>query len=147
MMKKLILLSFVAIFAGACGSSTGNNSVTYAEPPANANVVSNVNANSLPAGVSASPVSPTAEQTPGIPDPASVNVSVSPTPGATPTPGIPDPATLNKPFKPGATPTPGIPSQEELRRQLQRAANGVPPSTKGDPAPRKDGKPSINRPE
>src|SRR5574338_203159 len=111
MIKKLILLSLVASVVAACGSSTGNNSTIYAEPPANSNVVSNVDANSLPPGVAASPAPPTAEETPVIPDPA----------------------TLNKPFKPGATPTPGIPSQEELRRQLQRAANVVPPSTKGVP--------------
>jgi hypothetical protein len=66
-------------------------------------------------------------------------VNVEPSPGGSPTPGIPDAANLNKPFKPGATPTPGIPSPEELRRQLQRSANGMPPPTKGDPAPPKPG--------
>ncbi|HKX84774.1 MAG TPA: hypothetical protein VJL58_11180 [Pyrinomonadaceae bacterium] len=140
MIKKLILLTAAAGIHVGCGSSTaGNNSNKYAEPlPQNANVVANIDANNLPPGMSASPIPPSAESTPGIPDPA--NANVSPSPGATPTPGIPDPETLKQPVKPGATPTPGIPSPEELRRQLQRSANGMPPSTKGDPTPKKDGK-------
>lgn len=112
---SLSLLSF-AIFAAACGSSTDSNS--NVNQTGNSNVA--IDANSLPPGFSASPIPPSSNSTPGIPDPAIANQIPK---GATPTPGIPGPDELRKPAKPGATPTPGIPSPEELRRQLQRNVN------------------------
>ena len=130
-MRKVLpglFLVSLQVLVSACGS---------AEPNANANVnqsvgVGNVNvdANNLPEGLSTSPIPPSANTTPGIPDPKeAANVPK----GATPTPGIPDPANLRKPFKPGATPTPGIPDPETLRRQMQRNTNmTAPPPVQGD---------------
>lgn len=107
------LLSF-AIAASACASSSNSN----VNQAGNGNVA--IDANNLPPGLSASPIPPSSNSTPGIPDPANANQVPK---GATPTPGIPGPDELRKPAKPGATPTPGIPSPEELRRQLQRNVN------------------------
>ncbi len=121
----LVLLSY-AVFISACSSSTDTNANTNTVGVGNVTV----DANNLPEGLSASPLPPSANTTPGIPDPKAANVIQK---GATPTPGIPDPAELKKPFKPGATPTPGIPSPEELRRQMQRNVNvNAPVSTGGD---------------
>jgi hypothetical protein len=147
MLRVLILsavLSF-AIFGLACGSSTNTN--TNANQTVGAGNVS-VDANNLPEGLSSSPVPPSANTTPGIPDPKAANNVPK---GATPTPGIPDPETLKKPFKPGATPTPGIPSPEELRRQMNRSANvnvNARPATSGDDQMMMRKKPGpVNKPK
>ncbi|HEV8590468.1 MAG TPA: hypothetical protein VGQ55_00070 [Pyrinomonadaceae bacterium] len=139
MKTKFLLLTTMALLGTACGSVGGANVNVNANTgaSANSNVATSLDPNKMPDGMSASPIPPSANSTPGIPAPG--NVNVEPSPGGSPTPGIPDAANLNKPFKPGATPTPGIPSPEELRRQLQRSANGMPPPTKGDPAPPKPG--------
>ncbi|MEP7149046.1 MAG: hypothetical protein ABI857_09205 [Acidobacteriota bacterium] len=124
---RIILLSLVALVS-ACGSSDSNANVNTNQEGGIGNVT--VDANNLPEGLSTSPIAPSANTTPGIPDPKAAN---SVTKGATPTPGIPDPASLRKPFKPGATPTPGIPDPETLRKQMQRQVNvNAPPPTAGD---------------
>jgi hypothetical protein len=152
-MLKVFILSAVvsfAIFGLACGSSTDTNTNTNANTNqivGTGNV--SVDANNLPEGLSTSPIPPSADTTPGIPDPKVANNVPK---GATPTPGIPDPETLKKPFKPGATPTPGIPSPEELRRQMQRSVNvnvNAPSSATSDP-PMMKGRKSpgpVNRPQ
>jgi hypothetical protein len=148
LMLRVFILSAVvavAILGLACGSSTNTNTNTN-QSVGSGNVT--VDANKLPEGLSASPVPPSANTTPGIPDPANANNVPK---GATPTPGIPDPETLKKPFKPGATPTPGIPSPEELRRQLQRNVNvNAPPPASSDStmmkSTRKNPSP-VNKPE
>lgn len=141
---SILFLSFIS-FTLACGSTDND---------ANANKIGtgnvSVNSNNLPPGFSASPIPPSSNSTPGIPDPANANNVPK---GATPTPGIPDPANIKKPLKPGATPTPGIPSPEELRKQLQRNANGSEvnrPATGSDTMmmkrnDRKDARP-VNKP-
>lgn len=111
----LIALLIIASFLSACGSTANTN----ANANANQGPVA-VDANNLPEGLSTSPVPPSGNSTPGIPDPKNANNVPK---GATPTPGIPSPDELKKPFKPGATPTPGIPSPEEIRRQMQRSTN------------------------
>ena len=127
MSEKLLFVLVSAAFSLnlACGSA--------AEPPANGNrntnTFVNVDPNNLPPGLSASPIVPSANSTPGIP----ANATAVPK-GATPTPGIPDPATLNKPMKPGATPTPGIPDPATLKRQMQGIGvnEKAPPPANGD---------------
>jgi hypothetical protein len=112
-----ILLS-AAIFAVSCSSSGSSTNSNANQGAGSGNVA--VDPNNLPEGLSASPLPPSANTTPGIPDPKVANNIPK---GATPTPGIPSAEELKKPFKPGATPTPGIPSPEELRRQMQRSSN------------------------
>ena len=129
-----VLVSFyllvVVALISACGSAESNtNSNSNVNPAVGTGNVA-VDPNNLPEGLSTAPVVPSANMTPGIPDPKNANIIQK---GATPTPGIPDPANLRKPFKPGATPTPGIPSQEELRRQMQGGGNTTaPPPVQGD---------------
>jgi hypothetical protein len=145
LLVSFLLLSF-SIFVSACGSSSDPNANAN-QSVGNGNIA--INANNLPPGFSASPIPPSSNSTPGIPDPANANRVPK---GATPTPGIPDPAELRKPFKPGATPTPGIPSPEELRRQLQRNGNinATRPAAASDDSmmmkSRKDARP-VNRPQ
>jgi hypothetical protein len=112
----LLLLSFT-VFISSCSSVDSNANTNTAGV---GNVA--VDANNLPEGLSTTPIQPSGNSTPGIPDPANANKLPV---GGTPTPGIPDPANLRKPFKPGATPTPGIPSPEEMRRQMQRNNSNV----------------------
>ena len=142
----LLLLSFTA-FISACGSSTetSNANTNTNEAVGVGNVT--VDANNLPEGLSVNPIPPSANTTPGIPDPKAANTM---TKGATPTPGIPDPAALKKPFKPGATPTPGIPSPEEIRRQMQRNVNVNAPLPPGSDTMMMKGRKSpapVNRPQ
>lgn len=117
-MKKVIglsfLLSFSFVLLAACGSSVETNSNT--QNGAGIGPI-NINGGNLPPGISNAPVIYNSKDSNGA------NVVI---PGATPTPGIPDPANVNVKIKPGATPTPGIPSPEELRRQLQRGTNAAP---------------------
>ena len=116
-MPKLlfVVVSFLILISG-CSSVDSNAN-------ANANVgvgAVNLDPNNLPEGLSTTPIQPSGNSTPGIPDPANANKVPA---GGTPTPGIPDPANLRKPFKPGATPTPGIPDPETLRKQMQGNSN------------------------
>ena len=150
MSKVLILIFLLGLisFIASCGSASESNvNVNVNQNASNGNAVV-IDANNLPEGLSASPVPPSANTTPGISDPKVANAVPK---GATPTPGIPDLAELRKPFKPGATPTPGIPSPEEIRRQMSRPATNVntpPPAgsdtmmMKGRKSPR-----PVNRPE
>lgn len=149
-MSKLfiaVLLVSFAVLISACSSTetTNVNTNTNTNQVVGAGSVT-VDANNLPEGLSVSPVPPSANTTPGIPDPKVANTV---TKGATPTPGIPDPAELKKPFKPGATPTPGIPSPDQLRRQMQRNVNVNTPPPAGSDTMMMKGRKSpapVNRP-
>lgn len=135
------------LLSGCGGAGVTNSNVANSNNNTNGNGLQKVDANNLPPGLSASPITPTANATPGIPAPANANVPK----GATPTPGIPDPKDIGKPLKPGATPTPGIPSPEEIRRQLQQQrpsnvnAPGPTPSDGSMMKSRKEQRP-VNRP-
>lgn len=132
----LFLLSSV-VFISACGSGSPDSNANQSAGIGN----TNIDANNLPPGLSTSPIPPSANTTPGIPDPKNANSLPK---GATPTPGIPDPQTLRKPFKPGATPTPGIPDPETLRRQMRGNTNmtAPPPVQGGQPMMKKRATPS-----
>ena len=121
MSSKLFICSLLAAVAvsSACTSAEPN---ANAAQNSNTNVMVNIDPKDLPPGLTASPLPPSTNTTPGIPPANQVNL---PPKGGTPTPGIPDPKTLNKPMKPGATPTPGIPDADTLRRQMQRPATDV----------------------
>src|SRR5215218_554411 len=125
MSKVLVTLFLIssAAFISACSSAESNTNANANSVVGAGNV--NVDANNLPPGFSTSPIAPSANTTPGIPDPKEANN----VPKGTPTPGIPDAANMRKPFKPGATPTPGIPDPETLRRQMQgnKSVTGPPP--------------------
>jgi hypothetical protein len=116
-MKKNLFIAFIFLVAlnTACSTATA--------PGGNSNSASNSNANTaanIPPEFSTSPVTPSGNSTPGIPDPSSVNVNNMPK-GTTPTPGIPDPKTIGKtPVPKGATPTPGIPDPKVLKEQMNR---------------------------
>lgn len=135
-MKLLMsLASFtILLMAVGCGPAPDANSNA-----ANVNVsnsrIQNVDANNLPPGLSASPLTPANNSALGIPAANAVNSLPK---GTTPTPGIPDPSTLGKPAKPGATPTPGIPDpatlkkqMEEIRKQLSSNSNQPQPPPPG----------------
>jgi hypothetical protein len=128
MSKSFVILFLLSLSAvGSACSSAGSNTNANANAPGVGNV--NVDPNKMPEGFSTSPIPPSANTTPGIPDPKAANNI----PKGTPTPGIPDPANLRKPFKPGATPTPGIPDPETLRRQMRGNTNvKAPPQVQGD---------------
>ena len=110
---------------------------------------SQVDTKTLPPEFSTSPVPPSANSTPGIPDPKSVDANASPEKGAAATPGIPSQAELNKPVKKGATPTPGIPSEEEIKAGKNRGTMTLEevnnpknaPTKSGSERPRKVGAP------
>jgi hypothetical protein len=114
-MSKSIFLILIVAMISACGGADTN---------------SNANANqaNLPPEFQQQPVTPSGNTTPGIPDPAGINMNVN-NPKGTPTPGIPDPANLTP--KKGATPTPGIPDEKTLREQMKKLygnANATPAS-------------------
>ncbi|MGI8811400.1 MAG: hypothetical protein ACR2IH_02590 [Pyrinomonadaceae bacterium] len=120
-MKNRLLIACVTAAVAAAASGCSKT------PPVsnlnqNTNVTVTVDANNMPPGLSAVPIAPSANSTPGIPP---ANQAYITTRGATPTPGIPDPKNLGKQLKPGATPTPGIPSEAELRRQLKTPISNV----------------------
>lgn len=117
MYSKLLIVGIIATAAAGCSSTATNVNSNQ-----NSNTAVVIDPNNLPPGLSASPIAPTGESTPGIPPANQVNVM---TKGTTPTPGIPDPKTLGKPMKPGVTPTPGIPDPETLRRQMQQPASNI----------------------
>lgn len=140
----LMILAAVFVSVSACGSATNSNTNANTNQVVGAGNV-NVDPNNLPEGLSTSPIPPSANTTPGIPDPKAANQVPK---GATPTPGIPDPETLKKPFKPGATPTPGIPDPQTLRRQMQGNVNinaAGPASGDTMMKSRRDARP-VNRP-
>lgn len=118
-MKNLLLIAVVlkAILNFACTGASA--------PGINTNTASSSNTTSnIPPEFSTSPVAPSGNQTPGIPDPKYVNINVNQ--GTTPTPGIPDPKTIGKtPVPKGATPTPGIPDEKTLREQMQKLSSNV----------------------
>ncbi len=123
MIKYTALLALLAITFGVlsgCGSATDSNAnLANSVNMAGVGPV-NLNNSNLPPGISINPIIINGNTTVG-------NGPNTVRPGATPTPGIPDPANVNVKMKPGATPTPGIPSPEEMRRQMQRLSNSGPP--------------------
>jgi len=129
MLKTISIAAILTLgaFSFACGGGAPAGNKTNANTNANSagtGVVQTDPAN-MPAGLSTSPVPPSANSTPGIP---AVN-TVLPK-GATPTPGIPSPEEIKKGVKPGLTPTPGIPSPAELKKAMSGQ-----PSTAGPPPP------------
>lgn len=118
----------------ACGSVEPQNSNAANTGTANAGP------KELPQGMSTSPVPPSGNATPGIPDPKNANAVTS----NGPIPGI-DPKNANKPPKPGATPTPGI-DPEAARRQMNQPSTlkGPPPPPANNPDKKPEKKPRIN---
>lgn len=120
-MRSVLIFFFLAFILTTlgCGSAADSNNGANTNALANnTNGFRQLDANNLPPGLSASPIAPGTNTTPGIPPPSNV-VNAIPK-GTTPTPGIPDPKTANKMMKPGATPTPGIPDPANMRRQLEQ---------------------------
>jgi len=138
-MKFLMTLASFGtmLFFIGCGSTVESNSnVAGANTNLSNSRIQNVDVNNLPPGLSASPLSPTTNSAPGIPNPG--NAVNSQPKGTTPTPGIPDPSTMGKPAKPGVTPTPGIPDpatlkkqMEEIRKRLNSNSNQLQPPPPG----------------
>ena len=98
-MLKVLVVLFVlsaAILIPACGSAESNTNTNQSAGVGNVNV----DANNLPEGLSTSPIPPSGNTTPGIPDPKNAN---SVPKGGTPTPGIPDPETLKRQMNQPAT--------------------------------------------
>ncbi len=129
-MNRILFLCFTLVAAAAfmaCQPSANTSNTSNS----NANVAANLDPANLPEGLSAKPIEPSANTTPGIPAPGEANKLPV---GATPTPGIPDPKELNKPMKPGLTPTPGIPDPETLKRQMTQPANMPPPPPANRPS-------------
>jgi ABC-type Fe3+-hydroxamate transport system substrate-binding protein len=144
-MKTILIIATVApaLLAAACGGGVESNSNSV-NANATSATIQTVDANNLPPGLSASPVVPSGNSTPGIPAVANANVPR----GATPTPGIPDAKNARVVLKPGGTPIPGI-DPERVRRQMQQQTNGAngnpvppPPPDAGEPMMRK----KVNRP-
>ena len=116
-MKKILFTAFIFLVALNTACPTASS------PSSNSNTASNVSTTSpanVPPEFSTSPVTPSGNSTPGIPDPKSANLSNMPK-GATPTPGIPDPKTIGKtPVPKGATPTPGIPDDKTRKEETNK---------------------------
>ncbi|CAN5426336.1 hypothetical protein BH18ACI1_BH18ACI1_11420 [soil metagenome] len=126
-----VLISLLLAINMACSAVETPNTNT------NVNAVTNLNNANLPPEFSASPLPMSANSTPGIPDPNSVNINRMPK-GATPTPGIPDPKNIGKPLPRGATPTPGIPDEKTLKEQMKNSTSNSrmeqkPPQTDSNP--------------
>ncbi|MEQ1606469.1 MAG: hypothetical protein ABL999_16535 [Pyrinomonadaceae bacterium] len=120
-MFKYLFLSVLILLiciASGCGGSAGVPAGNSANKNGN---LSNVNAEvnavpaNLPAGISTTPLSPSANV------PAANGISPKPTT----TPGIPGPAALKKQARPGTTPTPGIPSADEMRKAFAKPATNA----------------------
>ncbi|MEP6902929.1 MAG: hypothetical protein ABJA66_14340 [Actinomycetota bacterium] len=115
MLKNLLFITFIFLIAlnTACQTTTA--------PSGNANTASNTNSTNpanIPPEFSTSPVTPSGNSTPGIPDPSNVNKMPK---GTTPTPGIPDTKNMGKtPVPKGATPTPGIPNEKTIKEQMNK---------------------------
>ena len=94
-----------------------------ASPNSNTNILTNaaVEPANLPPGISVSPLPADSSSTPGIPDPANVNVNTRKKDG-TPIPGIPDDKNLGKPLPKGKTPIPGIPDEKTFKEQMNKSA-------------------------
>lgn len=122
MSNKLILVLVLVNFLIGFACSSANEKTSNSANGAN---VTNIDPKNMPPGLSASPIQPSGNSTPGIPDMKSGNVNLPK--GATPTPGIPDEETLKKQLSgkmpKGATPTPGIPDPETLKKQMNQPVN------------------------
>jgi hypothetical protein len=115
MFKKTLFI----LFAGAVSLNLACQSVEKTN--SNSTVSSNANAALIQSpefSGNSAPVS--AEPTPGIPDPKSMNANLR---NGEKIPGINDSPTAGKPLPKGATPTPGIPSEAELKKQFNKQAD------------------------
>lgn len=110
MFKKTLFILFACAIALnlACRSVEKTDSNTAVSSNANAALIQSPEFSGNTAPVSAEP-------TPGIPDPKSINANLR---NGEKIPGINDSPTAGKPLPKGATPTPGIPSEAELKKQL-----------------------------
>ena len=116
--RKLFALIILIIAVNlACSNSAAPNSQT------NQAVVVNASPANLPEGLSTNQIPLTADSTPGIPDPKSVNANNN-SKGTASTPGIPDTTKTGKTPQPKNTPPiPGIPDEETLRKQMNTPAS------------------------
>jgi hypothetical protein len=106
-----ILLNF------ACSNAVTTNS------EANKTTAVNANTTNLPEGLSGNQIPLSANTTPGIPDPKTINTNAN-TKGTSSTPGIPDTIKLGKTPQPKNTPPiPGIPDEETLKKQINTPAD------------------------
>lgn len=147
MLKKFLFAIICVSFALnlACQTAT--------TPETNASNAAKADTKNLPPEFSTSPVPPSGNSTPGIPDPKTINANALPEKGATPIPGIPSQEELNKPVKKGATPTPGIPSEEEIKSGKYRRTVTLDevnnpknaPVKNGSERPRKAGQPTPEK--
>ena len=123
----VFILFMSVVSAVGCGGASVNSANSNSK--ANTNTAVALDPANMPAGLSATPIGPSANTTPGIP------ANTGPLPkGTTPTPGIPSAAELKKGLKPGTTPTPGIPDQETIRKAMGMPAQNAntPPPTGRD---------------
>lgn len=114
MTKKILFALINSLLAVnlACSNAAVPNAET------NKAVLVNTNTSNLPEGLSTNQIPLSANTTPGIPDPKSVNAN-SNSKGTTSTPGIPDTTKVGKTPQPKNTPPiPGIPDQETLKKQM-----------------------------
>lgn len=97
-----------------------------AKPNENINSAANIKESAdIPPGFSTSPLPPSTNTIPGIPDPKSINAN-SLTRGNTSIPGIPNPKTIGKTPVPKKTPPiPGIPDEETLKKQMNTIIKDV----------------------
>lgn len=116
MLKKILFLClcFSILVSLAC------QSVETPNTNSNTNVFTTVDQANLPPGFSTTPLPANGTPTPGIPDPADINITNKI--GPTPIPGIPDSKDLGKPLPKGKTPIPGIPDSEIQRTQPNKPA-------------------------
>ncbi len=113
---SVILTCLLAMIAFACAGGGAGNSANSA----NTAVVTNIDANHLPSGLSVNAL-PINGTTPGIPEANAININLN-RPGATPIPGI-DPNNIKITPNPKGTPTPGIPSAAELKQKMMQGQN------------------------
>ena len=114
MLRNVLLIVFLGLMAINLSCQSSANAVNT---NSNTNAII-VNQASLPPGFSTSPIPPSSNKTPGIPDPKTINMNNIPK-GTTPTPGIPDLSKLGKNLSKGTTPTPGIPDPKTIQKQMK----------------------------
>jgi hypothetical protein len=142
MLNKTVFTGLIFLIGlASAGCPTANAPNSNAAGPANANAAAPVN---VPPEFKTSPLAPSGNATPGIPDPNSINANSVPK-GATPTPGIPDPKTLNKtPVPKGATPTPGIPDPKAAREQMNKTVNDANVVNQAPPQVQREAEQTVN---
>ncbi len=122
----ILVCSVIVITTFGCGSNSQSSTTSNS----NANVIMSkeikLDPANMPAGLSGSPVPPSANMPPGI------SVNAAPPPSGKTTPGIPSAEELKKGFKPGKMSTPGIPDQETIRKQMGLPVTNVNAPATGD---------------